>query len=408
MNLPELTEFNRVIIIDDNQEEGESIKEALASQHVPSLFIHFDDKQKLPPKPFPNARLVFLDLDMLASVGGDHPKAVHALTALSQVVGEQSFYLLIIWSTYTNSPLEKAFLEVINSDRFSCLRPIVPPISLSKHECKIKKGFSPHKINRLIKQRLGGVSNYTLLTQWEATINQAISQFASGIFFDNDQQSMSQKLHALAKAYAGSNYEKDTAKYALLTLNGALKGAIDDGVMARNHSSNNRRIDKNPKALPEKDKAIVNQALMLNPDRCPGPGCVYGGAGDLSKELLGRIGSDGCIKIKVDVTPLCDNAQQKNKFIYFIHGLLVPGGVKIKKTSETPDYVYMGLRNPFVYEGRIVKLVLDLRTLETISKTGGVRSPKKSGPLFRLRDSLVTDIQYRIAGHNARPGHTLL
>jgi hypothetical protein len=356
----------------------------------------------------------------------DRATAIHALTFLDKIVGNHNFYLLIIWSTHAGGSLEASFREAINADTFKHLRPVVAPISLSKAECVTRGEYSPSKINGFIKQKLGDISNYTLLTKWETTINEAISEFLSGLLSDSSQQDISQKLHALAKAFAGKNYEKDIAKHSLLALNDALKGSIDGGVIAKNYSTNNRKIDPNTSALSEGDIAKINQKMMLNPELRLGPGCVFKASNSVgqkfSKNLLIRE-ITGCINIKIDITPICDIAQDKNEFSYYVHGLLVP------KTAEPGkgDYIYAGLNNFFLHNDQNMKLVLNLRTLEAVPKrgpraryekrrdqSGALISvqlpdlPKKEDILFKLRDNIVIDIQHKVTAHNARPGHVLL
>ena len=424
MNLNELAEFNRIIIIDDNQKEGESIREALSTERVPSLFIHYKNERVLPSEPFPNVRLVFLDLDMLPGVATRRPKARHALKVLSQIVGSHSFYVLIIWSMHVGDRLERDFKEIINDKQFTYMRPIVDPIPLIK---PVEKKFPIDRIKESIAEYLAKIPNFGLLMQWEATVEKSKSRFINGIFANDNQYAISQKLHALAESYAGKEYENNVAQYALLALSEALRGSINTGVVSKDYSSYNLNIDSGISPLAELHVAKLNSELMLNPELTPGPGCVYLAEESIAtkyfEKLLKEKNKEGCRCIKVDVTPLCDSAQKKNVFTYFIYGILVPRG-QIKVKSE--GYIF-GLHNYyFLHEGKSVNLILNLMTLETIPKTddGAMRGKKRGGnscagaatqcvthinePLFRLKDSIVVDIQHRIAGHNSRPGHILL
>ena len=94
--------------------------------------------------------------------------------------------------------------------------------------------------------------------------------------------------------------------------------------------------------------------------------------------------------------------QQKNAFNYFIYGLLVPRGVETGKGYYVCDL----LNNYFQYNGDPVKLVLNLKTSFTFCGDGDTLSQNEI--LFKLRDSIVIDIQHKIAGYNSRPGHILL
>ena len=164
--------------------------------------------------------------------------------------------------------------------------------------------------------------------------------------------------------------------------------------------------------LDKEEKAKINTELMINPDEALGSGCVYEETqGELS-EYLSRLlkshksdGNNSCKAIKLDVTPVCDNAQKKNIFYYFVHGIIAPEHRKAKKHP----YIYE-FQHPFMYEGEMVKLVFNLRLFQTILKPKTKEAPigAENLVLFKLRDNIVFDIQQKIAGHNTRMGHTLL
>ena len=62
MKLSNFSDFARVVIIDDKEDEGNGIKEALETIGVPSLFYHVTSNRSLENKLCKNIRLVFLDL----------------------------------------------------------------------------------------------------------------------------------------------------------------------------------------------------------------------------------------------------------------------------------------------------------------------------------------------------------
>jgi hypothetical protein len=65
MKLADLSSFTRVVIVDNDEDDGLGIRSALDVNHIPSLFIHAEGRGALPKEPFPNVRLVFLDLNMI-------------------------------------------------------------------------------------------------------------------------------------------------------------------------------------------------------------------------------------------------------------------------------------------------------------------------------------------------------
>lgn len=424
MNLPELSSFNRVVIVDDNEEDGLGIRTALDSQEVASLFINAKQRENLPAAPFPNVRLIILDLDMI-SANSVRDKANYALTSLNSIVGPNSFYVLAIWSTHTNSDLEQEFLTRLN-DHFPHLKPCVSPISLSKTMCKNRDGkYSAYKINNQIRFEFKKVANYALFTKWEATINEVMSDFLNGTLSNENQRLISKKLHALAEAYAGQSHQKDIAKNALLALNDALKGSIDGGVIKHDYSKENSKIHTRVARLDPDVVADINTKLMVNPEISIGPGCVYESATDQYAGSLIDGSRAGCTNVMIDVTPICDVAQDKHKFSYYIHGALVIQSTKLLRAG----YCYP-FKNLFKHDGNNVSLVINLKSLESVKKQRWdkpkyewrlakdgtqveveILKPKMidgANVLLKLRDNVIIDFQHKIAAYNARPGHVLL
>ena len=132
----------------------------------------------------------------------------------------------MFWSKHIHQDLEREFREAICQDQFADISPVVEPLSLNKQECKSGGNFDISKISKLLEEQLKKVPSYNLFTQWEGVINRKISAFIGDIFATSDQAQIFKILHALAEAYAGKDHRSDIPRYALLTLNSALKSAI--------------------------------------------------------------------------------------------------------------------------------------------------------------------------------------
>ncbi len=216
---------------------------------------------------------------------------------------------------------------------------------------------------------------------------------------------ISQKLHALAKAYAGEKlYDKNIAKYALLTLNNAFKSSIDSGVMSGKYSRDNQGIDDIAEPLGKTDVAENNQKLMLNPIQRSGSGCVYKADKTATNKYLDKLTYKelkGCTGVKINITPICDDTQLKNEFSYFIYGLLAPEDIKTKKG----DYIYE-FRHYFMYKGKNVRLILNLRALRNNPKSSF--NPRVNTQLLSSEITSLPIYNHKISGYNARPSHILL
>lgn len=422
MNIEELSNFNRVIIIDNNKEDGVAIQNALKEKNISSLFICAGDRDSLPRKPFSNVRLVFLDLELILT-SNDVSKASMAIRWLSSVIKENSFYVLVIWSGHIGSPLQLEFMSLLNN-RFNAIHPCISPIALTKASCKKRNGdYSCNKITQQVKKGFKKISNYDLFIRWENIVEDSISEFLSDILSNENQRKLSEKVHALANAYAGKKYREDISKSALLTITDALKGLIDININKEDFIKNNRKIYKKVSVLDNNKVAVLNTKLFLNPDNSIGVGCVLDSPS--SKQYTGNLlkkKSADCIDIAVNITPICDIAQGKNAFNYYVHGLLALETDIVRKAG----YIYE-FKNIFRYKNKNYKIVLNLKALETVKKTSAefekretltgeqIKVKVQKNPLelrnnilIKLKDSIVIDFQHRIAAYNSRPGHVLL
>ncbi len=425
MNPTELTAFTRIIILDDDAKEGAEIRDALAALKLSSLFIHADSRSALPARPFPNARIVFLDLEFVPG-GTDKSRASTALAYLNTVVREGGFYVLVVWSSHVGSPLETEFSEQLDT-RAANIKPCIPPIFISKASCKhADNKFSGRKITSHIKQGFKSVKSYELFINWENIVSNTVSDFLSNILNGEDQRELSRKIHALAEAYGGKKYKDNMAKNALLTLDEALKGLLDSSIAQGDYTEHNKRIHKLVSGLDKDKMAELNAKLLLNPDKMRGSGCVFKTTRKESKRYTNPMLKDWPeegIGVMIDVTPICDVAQNKNEFVYYVYGALVPEKTKCKRAGYIYDFDHS-----FSYESKNWQLVINLKSLETVRKdaattpvkvlqtTGNVASlmpvarsiDSDINIIFKLKDGVVVDFQHKIAHHNSRPGHTLL
>ncbi|MDP9211492.1 MAG: hypothetical protein M3N27_05825, partial [Thermoproteota archaeon] len=103
MKLNNLSDFTRIVIIDDVAKEGEAIRKALLTKGISSAFFCVSSSAEEPNGPYKNIRLVFLDLELLGSsaASGAESRAVVALAKLAKIVDVSSHYVLVVWSSNT-------------------------------------------------------------------------------------------------------------------------------------------------------------------------------------------------------------------------------------------------------------------------------------------------------------------
>lgn len=88
-----------VCVVDDEKEDFEPILTALNERFVSCVHIHGNDLEKLPKKPFKRLQLIFLDLHLSNTVG--KTAASHTANVFSKIVSpETAPIIVVIWSKY--------------------------------------------------------------------------------------------------------------------------------------------------------------------------------------------------------------------------------------------------------------------------------------------------------------------
>lgn len=429
MDLRDISDLNRVAIIDNDDNDGKSLQKALQAKHIGSVFIEVDGLTSLPSQPFPNLSLVFLDLNLISTLPNDRDKASYTTACLSKVVAPNSFYVLVIWSTHTTSGLETEFRDILKGTNIT---PCVPPISIAKGDCKKADGeYSITKINTNIKKQFDSLKAQSLFFKWGTVVSAQMSNFTNDLVKNDTQRDLSKKMHALAEAYAGSAYPQDLTKNALFTLNEALKGSID-GVVAKSSdlSDYDKRVYSRVGTVTDSQKSMINTHLMVDPHVRLGPGCAFeckNTSCPFHDITTGRLGRDKK-RIMLDLTPICDAAQKKNKLNHYVHGLLIPSA-DVKKINSA-GYIYK-FQNQFSLDGKSYYLVINLKSLEgmvkrktpgvdekiTMQTTAGenvevvskaLHTDNASNILVKFRDPVVLDIQQKVSSYMSRFGHAYL
>lgn len=428
MDLKDISDLNRVAIIDNDDDDGKSLQKALQAKQIGSVFLKVDGITGLPAHPFPNISLVFLDLDLLSTLANDRDKASRAVACLSKVVAPRSFYVLVIWSTHTTSGLETEFRDILKD---TDITPCVLPISIAKGDCKkAGGGYSFAKINTNIKKQFNALKAQSLFFKWETIVSAQMSNFTNDLVKNDDQRGLSKKIHALAEAYAGNTYSQSLTKNALFTLNDALKGSLDAAIANSDDLEKyDKKVYKKVAKVSVEQKAQVNSHLMIDPHKRLGSGCVFecSLSCDLHPTTTKRVRNKK--KIILDLTPLCDAAQRKNILNHYVHALLLPSE-KIKLLYDKPEFVYV-FRNQFNIDSKSYYLVINLKSLEgavkrknpgtdetTMMQTAAgedvevvrkaLHTDSVSNILVKFRDPVILDIQQKVSSYMSRFGHSYL
>ncbi|MEN3980280.1 hypothetical protein [Acinetobacter sp. CWB-B33] len=106
------------------------------------------------------------------------------------------------------------------------------------------------------------------------------------------------------------------------------------------------------------------------------------------------------ILIEVCIDPLCDYVQQKAFFPKIAKGLIVRSEMK-ELIDVNTEALYIS--PDFIYADKEVFLVLDYRYLQTLNENNSIEYSNLNTP-FRLRSTLLADIQSKFSRHVNRQG----
>ena len=111
----------------------------------------------------------------------------------------------------------------------------------------------------------------------------------------------------------------------------------------------------------------------------------------LRKEII-----NNCIKLELNISPICDYAQQKMPCCRILPGLFIEKKYPIKKTNAFNYISDAEIR----LDGIDYLLVFDFRYLYSVSNSVS----KKRQSNFKLRQQLLADIQIKLGSHINRAG----
>lgn len=130
------------------------------------------------------------------------------------------------------------------------------------------------------------------------------------------------------------------------------------------------------------------------------PGNVYEASEELKKELCNIRNIDEGIRnnirgIELEISPICDYAQNKRKRLRILPGLEIPA-----KFMDKEDSKYSYLTIPMMIDGRERKILFDFRffSSELINYFEGKE------PLYAVGDGLLQNIKEELSAHSVRSG----
>ena len=423
----------RVAIVDDKIEQALPLMRVFAKNNIPYVFYEGNNYNYFPETPENDIRILFLDLNLL----GDRnlqPKDIRSTlySTLSHIISPKNYpYVLILWSLQENE--YKAVLdELFEGDLKNCA-----PITIQDW---IKSEFFPDfadteenedqesKLIKGLQDIIAGLPAYSYLMQWENCIHKSADDTIQGIFHDFNSQGDWENnanciLSMFAQSYLEKHYDKasdeDKTRTSLLFLNDVYYDTLESGVLASTFPNAKEMLYEKTDDDKKDIAAKINGHLLISSQIAIGqPGCVMPvknipkkknlfhelfyccfnkrelsskEASNLKKEIYTTL--QPC---EVLVTPACDYAQKKVKYDRILQGVMIDAKYKDYTNSQS---VACYVSPIFEYEHQKRIMVLNFRYL--ITKDNNEENIK---PLFRLRNSILAEIQSKLARHINRQG----
>lgn len=426
----------RIAIVDDKVEQALPLMRVLSKNNIPYIYYQGNDMNFLPKQPENDIRILFLDLNL---IGGrdNQPKDIKAslYPVIKKIISPNNYpYVLILWSRQENE-YKKILEDLFKGDLKQCA-----PISIANY---VKSDFFPNfaeeeennenedKIIEELKKILATQPAYSYLMQWENCIHNSANETIQNVFHDfhsenNWTNNANCIMNMFAKSYLEKYYEsslaENRAKASLLFLNDVYHDTLESSITNTDFSNAvYLSCDKNDEE--KKDIAAkINKSLLLSEhyDSCRQPGCVLrfdssDECSKLSHEIFNnsfvrnKLSTAECKKLKeeiytyltpceVVVTPACDYAQDKLKNDRIVRGIIIDAKY-FPHIDSRSEAIYISPQ--FTYLSRCCIMVLNFRYFVTRNLED---TDARETILFRLRNTLLAEIQSKLARHINRQG----
>lgn len=445
----------RIAIVDDKIEQALPLMRVLSRHNIPYVYYKGNDIKYLPQTPENDIRVLFLDLNLLGEKI-EKEKDIRSVlfSCLKRIISPQNYpYVLVLWSRQENE-YAKVLEDLFQTDLKDC-----SPITIANY---VKSDFFPNfsqeldesvddeKILDELKNILYKLPSYSYIMQWENCIHNSADETIQNVFHDFHSKDDWHKnanciLDMFARSYLEQHYRdssiEERSKASLLFLNDVYYDTLEsnitsstiDNAVELQHEVETERMDE--------IKSKINNYLLLSKSQTQinQPGCIFTGidgsvecircsksllndsvgTGDIRSQVYGKFGDmrtqvaknlynqlmkerrdailSNAVPCGVVVTPACDYAQNKAKYDRIVMGIIIDACYKqLIDTKSEAIYV-----SPSFAESSCERvLVLNYRYFITqeLTKTKGVKT------LYRIRNSVLSEIQSKLARHISRQG----
>jgi len=445
----------RIAIVDDDEKQAMPLMRVFSRNNIPYTFYKGNDYRFLPETPENDIRILFLDLNLLGNTE-ENPKDIRSvlIPTLSHILSPHNYpYILILWSRQESLYL-KTLEDVFKNELKDC-----SPIAIKNY---VKSDFFHDYgteeddtqddlliINEL-KRILSELPAYSYLMQWENCIHNAADKTIQDIFHDfhsPDKWNNSANciLDMFSKSYLEKHFGEATneekVRASLFFLNDVYYDTMESTITNSNIENPVEFLYETNSDLVSDIKSKVNSFLLISKSQTQisQPGCIVISSDNIAEhvkcaksvlddcldtEYLRKdvIKQFGDIKNKeakklydqkrkelreailltaipcgVVVTPVCDYAQKKVKYDRIVLGLIIDSCNKqfIDAKSEA---IYVSPSFDESAHERVLVLNYRFFLTQELRKVNDIKV------LFRIRNSVLSEIQSKLARHINRQG----
>lgn len=446
----------RVAIIDNEIEEVKPLFQIFGKHRIPFTFFDASDFESLPDSSDESndIRLLFLDLNLVDKATQSIPNVRSSLySVLSRIITPNNFpYLIIVWSTQ-----ESAYLEVLLElfeNQLKDRKPIAIKTFVKSDyilsDGEIKRGDEDlvNKVVAIFRE----YQAYSTLVYWENKVHKSADFTLQNIFDaydDSWENSTNFIIEKLSQAYLGfknhkvSNYSS-RIKGSLQAFNYIFYDTLESQInLSSNIEDQNFLVFDQSKLIKPYLLDLLNFKLLASDteleldytgaviqDSNPLSDSIFNDVlnesinrfnfkddkwGNLEgKDLFKALDKEYSVmrsenrktwkKVYVVVTPLCDKVQNKHRKIRLVKGVIIEKKFK-KFLDDKSESVYISPSFFLEEEKKSFILILNFRFLFTYSTNkNDIKRLKFIKNIFRLRSTLISEIQSKLARHISRQG----
>jgi hypothetical protein len=441
-----------VCVVDDEERDYQHILAALNGMYVSCVHLLGDNVDHLPNEPFKHVQLVFLDLHLNSAIGKS--AASHTANVFRRIVSPTTApIVVVIWSKYAKDRTgnenggdgEETESDLFKNTLFAAesrYKGRLIFVEMAKPLPEDRPGDWANNLKTEIQSALKDQAAVEVLWAWDAMVKDAVASVSEGlttVAADHSDKvrielkdSLKQTLARLAQAPGENDITEHTAPSHLMAVIGQmLADQLEHSDGLASIKAHGTWLAEKPTGAPPDGFAAQINGLLLAAEVGVGtapfvPGTVYEfnsteqfastfgrGAASLinlccNKAAAGDDWKNGVKPVAVELSPVCDVAQNYRANAFLLAGLIVPVGLR-KQIKSGPSFVTLPVlklrSNGLEFPIQECLLVFCHRYKATLSPAA---VPDWFQPWFRLRELPSSAIRNQQAAQSARVGYVLL